>query len=257
MNKTPYTLLDMRKDSVLVSLDERFVATILPDEENENENDKESDEEQGFLCKIAYRSENVTHFVRLTPIRLCQMLNANVYDFDDSALKDWAVFGNNWMIIETSERGLRVIDFDDIAESQYFVGKEDFLKFVNRKSPEIISLHEIKSHSYFFPNCGGLISVSEIDNEGTVHCSFKNFRLKLAKEFVCASVNETPVLYNRSTIKRDTCLFSKHSRSVIYKITELHDDKSVSFEVYDIYGKRIKNEDSRLPVDYFLELMNR
>ena len=254
MSKSPYTLPNLRKGSVLISLDGRLAVTILPDEEQEN--DKESDDDQGFLCKIEHRFENDTCFVRLTPIRLCQLLNANVHDFDESALKEWTVFGNNWMIVETSERGLRVIDFDDIAESQYFVGKEDFLKFVNRKSPEIISLHEIKPHSYFFPNCGGLISVSEIDSNGMIHCSFKNWRLILAKEFICASVNETPLLYDSSAIKLDACLFSKCSRSVIYKITELHDDKSVSFEVCDIYGKRIENEDSRLPVDSFLGVMN-
>lgn len=254
MSKSPYTLPDLRKGSVLISLDGRLAVTILPDEEQEN--DKEADDDLGFLCEIEHRLENDTCFVRLTPIRLCQLLNANVHDFDESALKEWTVFGNNWMIVETSERGLRVIDFGDIAESQYFVGKQDFLKFVNRKSPEIISLCEIKPHSYFFPNCGGLISVSEIDSNGMIHCSFKNWRLILAKEFICASVNETPLLYDSSAIKPYACLFSKCNRSVIYKITELHDDNSVSFDVFDIYGKRIKYEDSRLPVDSFLGRMN-
>lgn len=254
MSKSPYTLPDLRRGSVFVSLDRSLVVKILPD--GEHENDKEDNGEGTFLCRIANSSENVTRFIRLTPIRLCQILNRNVYDFDESALKEWTVFGNNWMIVETSERGLRVIDFDDIAESQYFVGKEDFLKFVNRKSPEIISLCEIKPHSYFFPNCGGLISVSEIDSNGMIHCSFKNWRLILSKEFICASANETPLLYDSSAIKLYACLFSKCNRSVIYKITELHDDKSVSFEVFDIYGKRIKYGDSRLPVDSFLGRMN-
>lgn len=254
MSKSPYTLPDLRKGSVFVSLDRSIIAKILPDEEHEN--DKESDDDRGFLCKIAHRLENDTRFIRLTPIRLCQILNRNIYDFDESDLKEWTVFGNNWMIVETSERGLRVIDFDDIAESQYFVGKEDFLKFVNRKSPEIISLCEIKPHSYFFPNCGGLISVSEVDTNGMIHCCFKNFRLILSKECFCASVNETPLLYDSSAIKLGACLFPNCSRCVIYKITELHEDKSVSFEVYDIYGKRIENKDSRLPVDSFLGVMN-
>ena len=254
MSKSPYALPDLRKGSVLISLDGRLAVTILPDEEQEN--DKETDDDQGFLCKIEHRLENDTCFVRLTPIRLCQLLNGNVYDFDESALKEWTVFGNNWMIVETSKHGLRVIDFDDVAESQYFVGKEDFLKFVNRKSPEIISLQEIKPHSYFFPNCGGLISVSDVDNNGMIHCGFKNFRLILSKECFCASANETPLLYDSSAIKLGACLFPKRNRCVIYKITELHEDKSVSFEVCDIYGKRIENEDSRLPVDSFLGRMN-
>lgn len=254
MSKSPYTLPDLHKGSVFVSLDRKLVAKILPDEEQEN--DKEDNREGTFLCRIANSSENVTRFIRLTPIRLCQILNRNVYDFDESALKEWTVFGNNWMIVETSERELRVIDFDDIIESQYFVGKEDFLKFVNRKSPEIISLCEIKPRSYFFPNCGGLISVSEVDNNGMIHCSFKNFRLILSKECFCATVNESPLLYDSSAIKLGACLFPKRSRCVIYKITELHDDKSVSFEVCDIYGKRIKYGDSRLPVDSFLGRTN-
>ena len=53
MSKYPYTLPDLRKGSVLISLDGRLSVTIIPDEEQEN--DKETDDDRGFSCKIEHR----------------------------------------------------------------------------------------------------------------------------------------------------------------------------------------------------------